>query len=132
MKKILSMLLLSALILLVGCAVNSDNKIADGEYLLRVKKEGGTGKSYIESPAKAIVNDGKIMVTIVWSSKNYDYMKVNDVKYINEAKPGEASVFTFPIESIPCEMTVIGDTTAMSEPHEVEYTLHFSYESSYE
>ena len=32
----------------------------------------------------------------------------------------------FPIDGIPCEMDVIGDTTAMSTPHEIDYTLTFS------
>ena len=33
---------------------------------------------------------------------------------------------TFPLSSIPCEINVVGDTTAMSTPHEIDYTLTFS------
>ena len=53
-------------------------------------------------------------------------MIVDDEKYLNENEGGN-STFTFPITGVPCEMEVIGDTTAMSTPHEIEYTLVFSF-----
>ena len=69
---------------------------------------------------------GKIYATIVWSSPYYDYMMVEDETYYNEAEAGENSTFTIPLEKLPCEISVIGDTTAMSVPHEIEYTLSFT------
>ena len=49
--------------------------------------------------------------------------------YLNGEKlcrhEGGYSTFTVPIDNIPSTMQVIADTTAMSVPHEVEYTLHF-------
>lgn len=80
----------------------------------------------MDSPAALTVEDGKIYVTIVWSSPYYDYMIVADETYYNEAKVGENSTFTIPIEKLPCEISVIADTTAMSVPHEIEYTLSFA------
>ena len=68
----------------------------------------------------------KIYATIVWSSPYYDYMMVEDETYYNEAEAGENSTFTIPLEKLPCEISVIGDTTAMSVPHEIEYTLSFT------
>lgn len=59
----------------------------------------------------------------MWSSKNYDYMIVDGVKYLNEAAKDENSQFSFPIPAVGEEFTVIGDTVAMSTPHEIEYTL---------
>lgn len=118
---------------LTGCAEKeaSDSTVenqsySDGAYNVNVTLEGGTGKATISSPAIVTVSDGKPSITVVWSSKNYDYMIVNDIKYINEAPAGEKSEFTFPIDGIPCDMNVIGDTTAMSTPHEIEYTIHIS------
>lgn len=35
------------------------------------------------------------------------------------------SVFEIPAETFDLPVTVIGDTTAMSRPHEIEYTLTF-------
>lgn len=89
---------------------------------------GGTGKATIESPAQIIEKDGKLYATIIWSSKNYDYMVVDGEKYLNEAKEGENSTFTIPIPGLGQEFEVIGDTVAMSKPHEIEYTLLFEEE----
>jgi len=97
--------------------------LPDGEYLARVTLSGGSGKATVESPAKILAKDGKCYVVLVWSSKNYDYMIVNGEKYLNEAAEGENSVFTVPVVALGEEFTVIGDTVAMSTPHEIEYTL---------
>ena len=42
-------------------------------------------------------------------------------------EPG--STFEIPVAAFDTDLTVIGDTTAMSTPHEIEYTLNFSSES---
>ena len=111
---------------LTGCGQSSKGKtLPDGTYSANVTMEGGTGKAYIESPTEITVADGLTYAKLIWSSKNYDYMLVNGEKFINEAEPGGPSVFTIPIETPDCTMTVIGDTTAMSVPHEIEYTLTF-------
>ncbi len=119
-------ILLSLLLVLFtaqGCG--KSDKVADGTYQVELTMEGGTGKAGIASPVTVTVKDGKAEATLVWSSTHYDYMLVNDKKYENEAKAGENSTFTIPIEGLTCDMEVVGDTTAMSKPHEIEYTLHF-------
>lgn len=119
-------ILLSLLLVLFtaqGCG--KSGKVADGTYQVELTMEGGTGKAGIASPVTVTVKDGKAEATLVWSSTHYDYMLVNDKKYENEAKAGENSTFTIPIEGLTCDMEVVGDTTAMSKPHEIEYTLHF-------
>ena len=98
----------------------------DGEYTVEVTLEGGSGKATVDSQAKVTVKDGVAYATITWSSTHYDYMIVNGEKYLNENEGGN-STFTFPIDGIPCEMDVIGDTTAMSTPHEIDYTLTFQF-----
>lgn len=127
-QRLTLILALAMTLLVAGCglAKGSENadKLADGSYQVSIEMEGGTGKAYIESPCTVNVTDGAINATIVWSSKNYDYMIVDGAKYMNESEVGEPSSFTFPISQIPCDMEVIGDTTAMSTPHEIEYTLH--------
>lgn len=110
---------------LMGCGKSAT--LEDGIYNVQTSLEGGTGKASVNSPATVVVKDGQATATIVWTSKKYDYMIVNDVKYENEAEAGEYSTFTFPIDGVPCDMDVIGDTTAMSVPHEIEYTLHFEH-----
>lgn len=97
---------------------NAQNSVAFAAVTL----SGGTGKATIESPAEITYVDGLAFAKLVWSSKNYDYMIVNNEKYMNEAEQGEPSVFTVPVV-FGEKMQVIGDTVAMSTPHEIEYTL---------
>lgn len=96
--------------------------LEDGEYEVDITMEGGTGKATIESPAKVTVKDGVSYVTITWSSPNYDYMIMDGNKYLPVNTEGN-SVFELPISEFGTPITVIGDTTAMSKPHEVEYTI---------
>ncbi len=91
-------------------------------YLIDIGFEGGTGKAYIESPVEVSSVDGDLTAVFVWNSVNYDYMIVGGVRYDNE-NPGGPSTFTVSIDNITEPLTVIGDTVAMSTPHEIEYTV---------
>ena len=55
-------------------------------------------------------------------------MMVDGDKYLPVNTEGN-STFEIPVSVFDEPMTVIGDTTAMSVPHEVEYTLTFASES---
>ena len=101
---------------------------ADGAYTAAVVLEGGSGRATVESPAALTVADGKMTATIVWSSPNYDYMLVNGEKYLPVNTEGN-SVFEVPVEALDAPLTMIGDTVAMSTPHEVEYTVTFHSET---
>lgn len=90
-----------------------------------ISLEGGTGKAKIESPASVVTTDEGYTVTLKWSSPHYDYMIVDGEKYLPVNEEGN-SVFEIPFKSISTSQTVIADTVAMSEPHEIEYTLVFS------
>ena len=71
------------------------------------------------------VKDGAVTATVVWSSSNYDYMVVDGEHYdVLTTEPG--STFEIPVAAFDTDLTVIGDTTAMSTPHEIEYTLNFA------
>ena len=101
-----------------------DLGLADGTYEVEVTLTGGSGKASVASPAKITVSDGKIQATIVFSSANYDYMLVDGEKYLNEATEGN-STFTIPVSGFDWKMPVTADTTAMSTPHEIDYSLYF-------
>ena len=92
---------------------------------LNVSLIGGSGKATVKSKASVKEADGKLLVTIEWSSPNYDYMIVNGEKYLPINNSGN-SVFEIPIDEPECEINVTADTVAMSKPHEIEYTLVFS------
>lgn len=96
----------------------------DGTYSIDITFEGGSGKAEILSPVTITVTDGNAIATVQWSSPNYDYMKVGEEKYLPVNTEGN-SVFEIPVLMFDTPMTVIGDTVAMSKPHEVEYTLTF-------
>ncbi len=98
--------------------------IDDGEYLIDVTLEGGSGKASIASPAALTVKDGAIAAHIEWSSPNYDYMIIDGDTYMPINKDGN-SVFEIPVAALDKPLKVIADTTAMGTPHEIEYTLTF-------
>lgn len=102
---------------------NTTDEITDGEYSCNVTLTGGSGKATVESPATVVVEGEEKTVKLVWSSSHYDYMVADDVKYDNEAAVDENSVFTIPFSEFDEPFIVIGDTTAMSTPHEIEYEL---------
>ncbi|WP_244092284.1 hypothetical protein [[Clostridium] symbiosum] len=96
----------------------------DGIYTAEVTLGGGSGRASVESPARLRVENGQAFATIVWGSANYDYMKVDDVKYETVNAEGN-SAFEIPVTGFDWKIPVIADTIAMSEPHEIDYTLAF-------
>ena len=101
-----------------------DLKLEDGSYTVEVVLEGGSGKVTVESPAALEIKDGKASAVLVWSSPNYDYMLVDGEKYERTNTEGN-STFEIPVSGFDYQMPVVGDTVAMSTPHEIEYTLQF-------
>ena len=98
--------------------------LADGSYTIELTMEGGSGRASIQSPAQLAIADGAATATLEWSSPNYDYMLVNGEKYLPVNTEGN-SVFEVPVEALDAPLAMIGDTVAMSTPHEVEYTVTF-------
>lgn len=103
-------------------------ELEDGNYTAEVSLEGGSGKATVQSPAKLTVEDGRISAVILWSSPNYDYMVVDGKKYEMTNKKGN-STFEIPVAGFDAPVLVKADTVAMSEPHEIDYTLQFDSES---
>ncbi len=102
--------------------------VEDGTYTIELTMEGGSGRASIQSPAQLAIADGAATATLEWSSPNYDYMLVNGEKYLPVNTEGN-SVFEVPVEALDAPLTMIGDTVAMSTPHEVEYTVTFHSET---
>ena len=102
----------------------ADLNLEDGDYTMEVTLTGGTGRATVDSPAAIKVEGDKATATIVWSSPNYDYMLVDGEKYEPVNKDGN-STFEIPVDVFDAEMEITADTVAMSEPHEIDYTLNF-------
>ena len=122
-KAICAVLMLLLLLLSAGCEKKA-KPLADGTYHIAATLNGGTGRASIASPLALTVKDGKISATLVWSSANYDYMKVDGLRYDAAIVDGH-SVFTVPVASLEEPLPVVADTVAMSAPHEIEYTITF-------
>ena len=102
--------------------------LADGRYMVAVTLSGGSGKARVQSPTALYVEDGACTAVIGWSSKNYDYMKVEGEKLLPVPNEDNAA-FRIPVLYFDRPMPVIADTVAMSEPHEISYTLLFDASS---
>ncbi len=103
---------------------NNLEALKDGSYSVEITFEGGSGKAEILSPVTIKVEEKKVTATVQWNSPNYDYMLVDGEKYLPVNTEGD-SVFEIPVTAFDEPVDVIGDTVAMSKPHEVEYTLTF-------
>ena len=101
---------------------------AQGEYMIDVTLLGGTGRADITSPAEIRITQEGVTALIEWSSPSYDYMIVDDIKYMPVNTEGN-SVFEIPVTVFDEEIPVTADTVAMSVPHEIEYTLNFHSET---
>lgn len=99
-------------------------EMENGTYTIDLSFEGGSGKAEILSPATVTVSGESLTATVQWNSPNYDYMIVNGEKYLPVNTEGD-SVFEIPVPFFNEPMDIIGDTVAMSTPHEIEYTLIF-------
>lgn len=108
--------------------LKTEAKAEDGIYEIDVTLEGGSGKTTIISPATVKIAGDSMKATVEWTSPNYDYMLVDGEKYLPVNTEGN-SVFEIPVSAFDTALQVIGDTVAMSKPHEIEYTLTFHSET---
>ena len=122
MKRTIAILLSCLLIcsLFTACG---NKELTDGTYTIEVTLSGGSGRASVESPTAITMNGETITATIVWSSPYYEYMLIDGVQYDPIQTEGN-STFEIPIV-LDNDMAVSASTIAMSEPHLVEYTLHF-------
>lgn len=101
--------------------------LSDGTYEpTLVEAEGGTGKVKITCP-EVVLKDGNAEALLEFSSPHYEWVKVEGVQYDpeNAGEDRKNSVFRIPV-TLDEKMKISALTTAMSEPHEIEYTLLIS------
>ena len=99
--------------------------LSDGEYEPDgFSFTGGTGKLRITC-GKVTVRDGQATAALTFDSGKIIYVKVNDVQYEPVSQTEDTSVYEIPVE-LNTNYSILACTTAMSEPHEIEYTLYIS------
>lgn len=123
-KKIKFVILIFSLVVtfFIGC---SRRVMSDVPSQVSVFLEGGSGKTKIQSPAQVSVENGNIFLTVIFQSPNYDYVIVDEKKILNQAESGN-STFKIPVKNLQDSISIIADTTAMSVPHEINYTINFN------
>lgn len=100
-------------------------ELADGSYQVEVTLSGGSGRASVESPTELTVQDGVCTARIVWSSPNYDFMLTADGTRLEPVNTEGNSAFDVPVSVLDAPVQVQADTTAMSAPHLIDYTLVF-------
>lgn len=102
-------------------AVDNSTKLRDGVYTPdSFTYTGGTGKVTITC-TKITITNGQAYATLVFSSAKYGYVKANGNTYYPTVS-GKTSTFTIPVE-LNKNNKIIGMTTAMTQAHEIEYTI---------
>ena len=122
MKKCLLCLALACLLLCA--AAIGESALPDGVYAPDdFTFSGGTGRVTIICPRVTVVN-GAAVAEIAFSSPNYTRVIVDGVEYAGE-HTADSSIFEVPVP-LNAEFLLTGTTTAMSRPHDIDYTLRIS------
>lgn len=101
--------------------VNTSTKLADGVYSPDgFLWSGGTGKVGITC-SQIRISGGQAYATITFSSLHYQYVKANGSKYLPVSQGG-STTFEIPVE-LNKNNKIIGMTTAMSQAHEITYSI---------
>lgn len=122
MKKVLLFSLILLTLTLSACAPMDLSR--DGQYSAEVALSGGSGRASLDSPAEITITDGVMTARITWSSPYYDFVLVDGVKYLPVNTSGN-SVFEVPVTALDQDIVISAETTAMSQPHVIDYTLYF-------
>ena len=103
-------------------AVNNSTSLKDGTYKPdKFRWSGGSGRlSYIRC-TKITVRGGKAYATIEFGSSKYDSLRASGHTYSRSG--GGNAKFTIPVK-LNANNTIVGRTTAMSQPHWVRYSIY--------
>lgn len=103
-------------------SVDNSTTLKDGVYTpSSFSWSGGSGRLAYIRCSKLTVKNGKVYATIVFGSSSYDQLKANGSIYSKSG--GGNSTFVIPVK-LNSNNTIIGRTTAMSQPHWVKYTIY--------
>ena len=102
-------------------AVDNSTSLADGMYTPdKFSFSGGSGRVTFTC-TQVRVTDGKAYATLEFNSSNFQYVKASGgIYYCSHS--GDTSSVEIPI-ALNQNNTIIGLTTAMSQPHEITYTI---------
>jgi len=101
--------------------VDNSTSLKDGVYKPdKFRWSGGSGRLAYIHCNKITVKGGKAFATIEFGSSKYDSLRANGSTYSKQG--GGNSKFVIPVK-LNANNTIIGRTTAMSQPHWIEYKI---------
>lgn len=95
-----------------------------GNHVPECDCAGERTSASVSSPARLTASGGACTAGLVWSSPNYDYMKIGQTRYLPVNTEGNC-VSQIPPPAFDHDISALADTTFMSQPHEIEYSLRF-------
>ena len=98
--------------------------LREGNYSFEGELAGGSGRAHFDGPLLLTVEEDGCFLTFTMSSPFYDYVLVNGERFEPLERDGN-STFRVPLVMLNEDFLFTADTTAMSEPHLIDYTLHF-------
>lgn len=132
-KNVLAILFTLCMLLVPMCAVHAKDEEAtlkNGTYPVLessfVKADGGTSKRTFTVGETLEVKEGVAYVTITVDSVSYTKAKVNEIEYAGTKNGGNT---TFEIPTTLNENVAVSlYTTAMSDPHWIDFTMYVKAE----
>lgn len=99
-----------------------------GSYSLEGELKGGSGKAHFDGPLFLTVEEEGSFLTFTMSSPYYDYVIVEGERF-EPLEPDGNSTFRVPFERLNEDFLFTADTTAMSEPHEIDYSVRIDLDA---
>jgi hypothetical protein len=96
--------------------------LREGNYSFEGELAGGSGKAHFDGPLLLTVEEDGCFLTFTMSSPFYDYVLVNGERFEPLERDGN-STFRVPLVMLNEDFLFTADTTAMSEPHEIDYSV---------
>lgn len=111
---------------------SSAGGLKDGEYgpdAFTFSWSGGTGTHGLNITCDKIsVESGQAWAYVTFSSGKWVYLKASGTQYDPVDQGSDYTTFKIPVQ-LNANNKVVGCTTAMSKPYEIEYTLYFGMDT---
>ena len=112
---------------------SSAGSLKDGEYgsdAFSFSWSGGTGTHGLNITCDKIsVENGQAWAYVTFNSGKWIYLKASGSQYDPVEQGSDYTTFKIPVQ-LNANNKVVGCTTAMSKPYEIEYTLYFGMDIS--
>ncbi|MBQ4045333.1 MAG: hypothetical protein II627_02700, partial [Lachnospiraceae bacterium] len=108
--------------------IDNTTDLKDGTYKPEdFTFEGGTGKVQITCDTVRVIG-GRALAVICFSSTKYTKVQTGTETFAARIKNDKAQ-FTIPVD-LNTDQVIIATTTAMSEPHDIEYVIHVTLDEN--